>query len=211
MFLFFFFTFQRLTDLELTVKLLLRMRANNDGGGRRRGGQWFGWFASCRSRQLRLNGNNGLTRTNLESQTRQIATALCLTGSLISLLVKYSHRFFSKSKQKKQQFKKELKCWVWIWNQTKRRVSFSPHVLSHIQQIQSPAFSLFVCAPFLLLSSPPYILSLYPNSLSNWYSAHLVTKVFLLPFCTKGLTLMKGERLITYGEQKLGLHLQGGA
>lgn len=110
----FFFTFQRLTDLELTVKLLLRMRANNDGGGRRRGGQWFGWFASCRSRQLRLNGNNGLTRTNLESQTRQIATALCLTGSLISLLVKYSHRFFSKSKQKKQQLKKkeELKCWV---------------------------------------------------------------------------------------------------
>lgn len=130
---FLFFTFQRLTDLELTVKLLLRMRANNDGGGRRRGGQWFGWFASCRSRQLRLNGNNGLTRTNLESQTRQIATALCLTGSLISLLVKYSHRFFSKSKQKKQQLKKELKCWVWIWNQTKRRVSFSPHVLLHIQ------------------------------------------------------------------------------
>lgn len=43
---------------------------SNDGGGRRRGGQWFGWFASCRSGQLRLNGSNGLTRRDLESQTR---------------------------------------------------------------------------------------------------------------------------------------------
>ncbi len=42
----------------------------NDGGSRRRGGQWFGWFASCRSGQLRLNGSNGLTRRDLESQTR---------------------------------------------------------------------------------------------------------------------------------------------
>lgn len=45
-------------------------RPSNDGGGRRRGGQWFGWFASCRSGQLRLNGSNGLTKRDLESQTR---------------------------------------------------------------------------------------------------------------------------------------------
>lgn len=40
------------------------------GDSRRRRGQWFGWYASCRSGQLRLNGSNGLTRRDLESQTR---------------------------------------------------------------------------------------------------------------------------------------------
>jgi len=42
-------------------------------------GQWFGLFASCRCRQLRLNGNNGLTkRTGEPNQMEQTQPRACL-------------------------------------------------------------------------------------------------------------------------------------
>lgn len=86
---------------------------SNDGGGRRRGGQWFRWFASCRSGQLRLNCSNGLTRTDLGSQTRWNGHSHVSAGNACVFLAKHRRR-------RRDLLKDKEKRWEECWNETER-------------------------------------------------------------------------------------------